>query len=103
MSTLNVINGEWFDYGTGKISVLVRFHAVDRFDGFFIAITNGVGKGYAYYGRGCKPVRRATEEKAAKVNKILPGVVSILSRTPLFMSEICWRSGVPTEGEQSLS
>jgi hypothetical protein len=55
----------------GKIPVLVRFHAVDRFDGFFIAITNGVGKGCAYYGRDCKPVRRATDEKSAKVHKSL--------------------------------
>jgi len=31
------------------------------------------------------------------------GVSRILLRTPLFMSEICWRSGVPIEGEQSLS
>jgi hypothetical protein len=31
---------------------------------------------------------------------IYAGVSSMLSRTPLFMSEICWRSGVPSEGER---
>jgi hypothetical protein len=33
--------------------------------------------------------------------EIPPGVSSILSRTPLFMSEICWRSGIPAEGQQA--
>ena len=28
------------------------------------------------------------------------GASSVLSRTPLSMSEICWRSGVPIEGER---
>ena len=32
---------------------------------------------------------------------VILGVSSMLSRTPLFMSETCWRTGVPIEGEEA--
>jgi hypothetical protein len=43
--------------------------------------------------------------KCRKIDKnargVILGVSSMLSRIPLVMSEICWRSGVPIEGEEA--